>query len=122
MSNFGRQLDKAFDVKVLGTLDKRIRRTALAVDAQLVLTTPVDTGRARSNWVPSINTPQIKIVEPGQRESIGEAIKNYELDQTIFITNSLPYIRSLNDGHSQQAPAGFVDLAIQAGVRAANGL
>ena len=30
----------------------------------------------------------------------------------IYITNNVPYINSLNGGHSQHAPAGFVERAI----------
>ena len=37
-------------------------------------------------------------------------------DLAIWIVNNLPYGGPLNDGHSTQAPAGFVEQAIAAGV------
>ena len=35
----------------------------------------------------------------------------------VFVTNNVPYGRELNDGHSRQEPAGFVQRSI---VRALN--
>lgn len=112
-----------------------VRRTALAVDQTLVLSTPVDTGRARSNWVVSLSSPApgtINPYVPGQGGSTGAsnaaaAIKQAQAQisgyngGSIFITNNLPYIKPLNDGSSAQAPAGFVQAAVQAGIRAVKG-
>lgn len=35
--------------------------------------------------------------------------------QDIHLTNNLPYIKPLNEGSSHQAPAGFVEVAIENG-------
>ena len=44
---------------------KLLRSVALAVDAAVVLATPVDTGRARSNWQVEIGAAaQIQLIEP----------------------------------------------------------
>jgi len=115
VNRFSRQLDKAFQDKVLGTLSQTVRKVALTVDRELVLKTPVDTGRARSNWIPSLEAPSVRLVEPGQKPDIDGELAQYTVDKTIFITNNLPYIRRLNEGHSDQAPAGFVDDAVQKG-------
>lgn len=48
--------------------------------------TPVDTGQARNGW-------QLDVSQPLNPK----------------ITNPLPYIGRLNDGHSSQSPAGFID-------------
>lgn len=119
-SDFRRQLNTAYEVKVEGTLEKSVRKAALTVDSNLVLNTPVDTGTARSNWIASLNAPVVKLVKPGQKQEAGPIIENYKLSDIILISNSLPYIKRLNEGHSQQAPAGFVDMAVQAGARAAS--
>ena len=120
--SFSADIDKAYQVKVIDRLEKTVRTVALAVDRELVMNTPVDTGRARSNWLPSIGSPDIRIVEPGAKPDITGATLNYSLKSEIFITNNLPYIRRLNDGHSQQAPAGFVETAINVGVSKAKRL
>ena len=112
---FTRQLDEAFEQKVNGTLSQAVRKVALAVDRELVNQTPVDTGRARANWIPSVGSPSVKIVEPGEKPDASAEFQTFTLDKTIFLSNNLPYIRRLNEGHSDQAPAGFVDNAVQKG-------
>lgn len=119
-SDFRRELNTAYKVKVEGTLENTVKKTALAVDAAVVFATPVDTGRARSNWIPSLNTPDTRTVEPGQKPDAEAAISAYKLADTIYISNSLPYIQRLNEGHSKQAPAGFVDIAVRTGVATVN--
>jgi len=85
--------------------------------------TPVDTGWARANWIPSIAQ---SVDEPfGSRVNVSSdaqdaglaSVGAYTLDLgQIYVTNPVPYIQSLNDGHSQQAPAGFVERAIEKAV------
>lgn len=41
-----------------------------------------------------------------------------EVNDTIYITNSLPYIEKLNLGYSLQTDAGFVERAVDVGVEA----
>ncbi len=41
-------------------------------------------------------------------------------EQDIHITNNLDYIVDLNEGSSAQAPAAFVEEAVDAGVKAVN--
>jgi hypothetical protein len=109
------------------------RRAALAIDAAVVISTPVDTGRARSNWQANLGGPADGTLEayaPGTAGSTGAANTSAALDQAkaviagsrpqeaIHITNNLPYIGRLNDGHSAQAPAGFVEVAVLVGVNA----
>lgn len=119
MTTFEAQLNTAYDKKVLGTLEKTVRAVALVVDAELINTTPVDTGRARANWLPSLNTPDVRIVEPNSAPLLlTTELKSFKLSDTILITNNLPYIRRLNDGSSKQAPKGFVDKALRKGKRA----
>ena len=106
---------------------------ALVVDQNLVLSTPVDEGTARSNWVVSIGSPSLKTIQaysPGNDLGIGEgananaaiqqaqaALSSNVLNADIFISNNLPYIMKLNDGYSAQAPAGMIERAIQSGLR-----
>lgn len=78
--------------------------------------TPVDTGHARASWIPAVGAPNL--VEPvGKDNSLAQAgaaqVMAYKLAQgTLYLSNVAPYIRRLNQGHSQQAPAMFVELAI----------
>lgn len=115
---FKARMDALFNKKVIGTLEKAVRQCAVIVDQTLVATTPVDTGRARANWLPSLNVPRTDKKEPGQPESVDSVLGSYKISDTIYITNNLPYIQRLNDGYSIKAPAGFVESAIERGRRA----
>lgn len=115
---------------------KAVRRVAITADAAVVMATPVDTGRARSNWIVALSAPASGVIEPyapGEGGSTGPANTQAALDQgeqvitgytaghdiEIHITNNLPYIQRLNDGHSAQAPANFVETAVAEAVAAA---
>lgn len=119
MTSFRQQLNNAYDRKVVKRLEKQVRAVALIIDAQLVDRTPIDTGRAQSNWLPSLNIPEVRIVEPGQKVSITPVLRSFNIEDTIYISNNLLYIKKLNSGSSIQAPdGGFVEDAIQVGKNA----
>jgi len=103
-------MDRLYERKVIKPLEAKVRKTALGLYADLKILTPVDTGRARSNWHLDIGAPTVKLLEPGG--DLDPNTSGYTIQKTIFISNNLPYIRRLNEGHSQQAPAGFVDDAV----------
>mgnify|MGYP006429495409 CR=1 FL=1 len=97
---------------------RSLRLVALEADRSIVLATPVDTGRARANWIVGVNKRVEKSTEDADKSgrltiAAGEAeIGKAEADDTIHITNNLPYIVPLNNGSSIQASAGFVQRGI----------
>lgn len=114
--------------KVAKGADDLTRQVAIAADQAVVSSTPVDTGRARSNWIASIGAPSSDVIEahaPGKDGSTeaentqaatnqAEAvISGYRAGEEIHISNNLPYIQALNDGSSAQAPANFIETAVQ---------
>jgi len=102
-----------------------IKRIVLNAVANLTEDTPLDTGWARANWIPSITAPVDGV--DGSRESISTSKKesgtakvatSYVLENgPVWISNNVPYILRLNEGTSKQAPAGFVEAAIFRAVR-----
>jgi hypothetical protein len=114
----------AIAVVVEGNVEKAMRKAALAIDSAVVSATPVDTGRARSNWLPNFDAPASGTVAAtsaaGATALVAGKVASFDLtkNKSIHITNNLPYIRKLNEGSSSQAPAGFVRRAIFAGVGA----
>jgi len=109
-------LKKAYETKVVNFSTKRIRQMAFIIDRDVVENTPVKTGHAESNWIPTINAPSKQIIELGQSpQKVMDVTRDMDLTDTIFITNNLPYIKPLNDGSSKQMAAGFVERAIQRG-------
>lgn len=107
---------------------KVARRLILEINAELVEATPVDSGWARSNWVPSIKNPIESVFGSpdaldNSARSRGEAaiVIGYDLkDGPAWITNNVPYIVQLNGGSSNQAAEGFVQSAIEFGIVAAS--
>lgn len=82
-------------------------------------------GRARANWIPTLELPSNETIEkpdPTGGSSIAKMAQvtaKYRIGQKIWISNNLPYIRRLNENpqHSRQAPPGWVEGAIQVGIR-----
>lgn len=126
---FSKRMDKqAKGIPINAT--KIQKRAFLAVDAAVVSATPVDTGRARSNWLPSVGLPaggKRVAFTPGTKGSTGQAnteaaiaaavaiTAGFKGGASLFVTNNLDYIRDLNAGKSTQAPNGlFVEMAILA--------
>jgi hypothetical protein len=109
---------------------KAVRAVALQTLAQVTVATPVDTGRARANWIVSVGAPsQLEKPWPDKRGSGGRAASGAISDgtavltgapkaTTVFVQNNLPYIRRLNAGWSKKAPAGFVERAIKSAIAA----
>lgn len=98
-------------------VNKAVRRAAIKADEAAVLTTPVDTGRARANWVTSIGQPDVseQSLNNNPLSQAGQVIPTWKLGAgPIFIVNSVPYIIPLDDGSSDQAPGGMSQFAIQA--------
>lgn len=108
-------------------LQKSIGRSVLR---QVAADTPVDTGRAISNWQVGSGNPELSFLDeayiPGESGStegqnieaaveIGTAKINKHQSGDLFISNNAHYIGDLNDGFSKQAPKHFVQLAVQAG-------
>lgn len=82
--------------------------------------TPVDTGWASSNWLPTIDR---QVTSPtGSKQSVStaesdqgiQALKSfrYRPDAVIYVTNNVPYITELDKGYSRQQSSGFVQRAI----------
>jgi hypothetical protein len=106
-----------------------VKRAAIAADQTAVMKTPVDTGRARANWLVSVGVAEYTVTEAAKKLSKGaatnaaleqgrDAILSYKLGQGgIFITNSVAYIGFLDAGSSAQAPKGMTAAAIQAAAR-----
>jgi len=111
-------------------LEKLLRVTVLETDARLKQQSPVDTGRFRFSWQIGENTTGIYDAGPQQPSNPGSKTRtsppsspapplargvNYtptfeKLGNVYSVHNSLPYAESLAQGHSSQAPAGWVDL------------
>jgi len=111
-----------------------MRKTVITVASAVALRTTVDEGTARANWQIKIGfalggmvnsfpkgkkgTTGLAVVAQVTNQAVSEMKKLKDTDTEVFISNNLPYIGVLNKGSSIQAPAGFVQSAIEAGLSA----
>jgi len=108
-----------------GEVEETVKRLALGVADKLRRAaseggTPVHTGWARANWVPSVGGPEVNVVgspdavsDSAYDAGVAQVVTGYTTDKgLVFVSNNVPYIQRLNDGSSKQAPAGFVQGAI----------
>ena len=102
---------------------------AEAVYEEVLVTTPVLTGRAREHWHPNLNSPDTTInANVAGVENTGEDITAKEkarisyvlkelmkaaLGQVVYIANGLKYVAFLDKGSSQKAPLGIRTVALQ---------
>ncbi len=102
-------------------MDDVIRGAMYGLAGNVVKTTPVKTGRARGNWIMTMDQGPVKkqtgILDPtGEHalDRIAEALEKFQAGKTktIWLTNCLPYIIMLEYGWSPQSPAGIVRLSL----------
>ncbi|MCT8948403.1 HK97 gp10 family phage protein [Pseudomonas iridis] len=96
-------------------LSKRVRVIAMAMLNEIVLRSPVDTGRFRGNNIVTVGAPVYTATEsldPSGGLTITRglaAMTGLEPYTQVFIQNNLPYAAKLEDGYSKQAPAGIYE-------------
>jgi hypothetical protein len=94
----------------------------------IILKTPVLTGHARHNWMPTVGEPLYQELEgvagvdyTGEPFTETEIIKMRRvqrqlkatpLGEAIYICNNAPYIERLEHGYSQKAPTGMVEVTL----------
>lgn len=101
--------------------DLILRKIVLDLMSAVVMDTPVDTGRARGNWYPSINVPSDAKDDSTVDPSGGGVVANImgtasraNMGDAVWLSNNLPYILRLENGSSKQSPQGMVDKNIEA--------
>ena len=116
---------KAFDLslqklatKLEADLGQVVRKVGFDVFRGVVERTPVDTGWARSSWNIAFGFKDATVPPKPSGDSAAfeasnqkhqEKLKLYPKDfPVIWITNALPYIVPLENGHSKQMGKGFM--------------
>ena len=93
---------RAFSKQAKIDIDEVARTVLFNISNGAINDTPVDSGRARSNWFASTGSPIRKILKTGRRdplknvnEKIITAIQN---GKKYYLSNNLPYIEALEYG------------------------
>ena len=105
-----------------GFTSKEIIALTFDVSAALVIDTPKDTSWAANNWIPQIGSPYRETVGDPTNPTAGVSTRSSALSAiasgynfkkgSIFVSNNVSYIQPLNEGHSDKAPIGFVQMAV----------
>lgn len=77
-----------------------------------ILSTPVDTGRARGNWQMTLGVPAVGVID--RTDKTGTTVISDVrrmvggVGSVNYLTNNLEYVSDLEYGSSTQAPEGMV--------------
>ncbi len=91
-------------------VDTVVRKTALDAHARVSKKTPRDTGRAQANW--NVGAGQIDYTTTENTTIQRPTLKKGDGVKPVYITNNLPYIQKLEDGSSDDAPNGMIEVTM----------
>lgn len=115
--SFAAQL-QAFGELVQQEADEVFQIVATEVGQSVINLTPVDTGRALSNWNAGINSPDDvyrETEDPLDSKTsarLAGEFKSLKFGDTAYITNATPHAPFLEYGSSKQAPNGMIRITL----------
>ena len=108
-----RQIEN-FSAKAQEKALKIFKKSVIDLTSDIISDTPVDTGRLKNNWFPSVGAASEQTTEATANEAGDRAEKcaqnELTLDKTFYFTNNLPYAFRIEfEGWSKvKAPQGMV--------------
>lgn len=118
MGSFVLDLSK-FIAKVPEKADQVVKKAIFDIFRDIVMATPVDTGRARGGWQVGgeLGSGQTGLLDKGGTGALGNAHTGIQglvarAEVVGYIFNNVEYIKVLEDGHSKQAPRGMVKVTL----------
>lgn len=113
-----------------------VKKVAFEVFEGVTKRTPVDTGWARASWIITTHNPDLSTTaekagfkKKGMGEAAAAVANATQVAGTVgssasvwWITNNVPYIVKLENGHSKQAGRGFMAQRTVADVQANMGV
>lgn len=106
-----------FVKKAPESVDNIIKKVCFDLYQHFIDRTPYDTGRARGGWAIGVNerrvAPKGRCADVGSM--FGEAksiLAKVKGDCVVYMVNNVEYIILLEEGHSKQAPSGFVRITL----------
>jgi len=111
-----KRMVRKFADKSLKRAENVMRWTQIFLFTDVIISSPVDTGRFRANWYATIDTPSGQTTTSTKRNSLTamkKEVKNAAPFSNMMLTNNLEYAMQLENGHSGQAPMGMARLAIR---------
>lgn len=108
----------AFAEQTKEAIDDVFREVVIEIGTSVIRLSPVDTGRFKGNWQFTVGTPSnqsIDTFDKAGQETIATLVaevSKLEAGQVAYIVNNLVYGVPLEYGHSDQAPAGMVQITL----------
>ena len=98
-----------FKIKAMATSEAKIKKAFIGLSTDIIMDTPVLSGRLRNNWMTSVNQGSNETTESTGNEAINRvsAVK-FKLGDTLYLTNNLPYAKRIEYGYSKKAPNGML--------------
>ncbi len=108
----------AFAEQTKEAIDDVFREVVIEIGTSVIRLSPVDTGRFKGNWQFTVRAPSNQSIDTFDKAGhetiatlVAEASK-LEAGQVAYIVNNLVYGVPLEYGHSDQAPAGMVQITL----------
>ncbi len=108
-----RQIE-GFSARAQEKVLKIFKKSVIDLTSDIISDTPVDTGRLKNNWFPSVGAASEQMTEATANEA-GDRANSFvnnqlALDKTFYFTNNLPYAFRIEfEGWSKvKAPQGMV--------------
>ena len=108
----------AFAEQAKEAIDDVFREVVIEIATSVIRLSPVDTGRFKGNWQFTVGAPSnqsIDTFDKAGHETIAALVaevSRLEAGQVAYIVNNLVYGVPLEYGHSDQAPAGMVQITL----------
>jgi len=108
----------AFAEQAKEAIDDVFREVVIEIGTSVIRLSPVDTGRFKGNWQFTVGAPSnqsIDTFDKAGHETIAALVaevSRLEAGQVAYIVNNLVYGVPLEYGHSDQAPAGMVQITL----------
>lgn len=107
--------------EILALKESKFRGAMITTFSNIVIETPVDTGRARANWFLTVGQPSTEITNSVTLSGEADNVPKKPFGKKTFFTNNMPYIETLEfgrypgldtekvvGGFSRMAPKGWV--------------
>ena len=91
-----------FNIKAMAKSEAKIKKAFIGLSTDIIMDTPVLSGRLRNNWFPSVNQGTDKTTkytgEKGSAATNRVSAVKFKLGDTLYLTNNLPYAERIEFG------------------------
>ncbi|SDT97670.1 HK97 gp10 family phage protein [Pseudomonas yamanorum] len=108
----------AFAEQTKEAIDDVFREVVIEIGTSVIRLSPVDTGRFKGNWQFTVGAPSSQSLDTFDKSghetiaTLVSEVSKLEAGQVAYIVNNLVYGVPLEYGHSDQAPAGMVQITL----------